>query len=166
LAPEAAIVTNVEPDHLDHYGGFPALVAAFERFLAEVPGTRMVCADDPVASRLAAAIPGVRTYGWDSDHYRVEAYDGSRAGSRFQLTRDGSPLGVLELPVPGRHNALNAAGAAALALELGVPFDAVAHALRGFGGVARRFQFRGEVDGVTLIDDYAHLPTEVAATLR
>jgi UDP-N-acetylmuramate--alanine ligase len=166
LAPEAAIVTNVEPDHLDHYGGFPALVAAFERFLAAVPGTRMVCADDPIAARLAAAAPGVRTYGWDSDDYRVEAYDGGRAGSRFQLSRDGAPLGVLELPVPGRHNALNAAGAAALALELGVPFDAIARALRGFGGVARRFQFRGEVDGVTLIDDYAHLPTEVAATLR
>ncbi len=166
LGPEAAIVTNVEPDHLDHYGGFPALVDAFARFLAAVPGTRVVCADDPIAARLAAATPGVRTYGWDSPDYRVDDYDGGRAGSRFRLSRDGDPVGVVELPVPGRHNALNAAGAAALALELGVPFDAVAHALRGFGGVARRFQFRGEIDGVTLIDDYAHLPTEVASTLR
>jgi UDP-N-acetylmuramate--alanine ligase len=166
LAPEAAILTNVEPDHLDHYGGFDALVDAFRRFLASVPGTRMVCADDPIAARLAAATPGVRTYGWESSDYRVDDYEGGRAGSRFRLRRGDEPLGVIELPVPGRHNALNAAGAAALALELGVDFTAIAHALGGFGGVARRFQFRGEVDGVTLIDDYAHLPTEVAATLR
>lgn len=166
LEPEAAIVTNVEPDHLDHYGGFPALVDAFARFLRSVPGTRVVCADDPVAARLAAATSGVRTYGWESRDYRVDDYEGGRTGSRFRLSLGDEPIGIVELPVPGRHNALNAAGAAALALELGVPFDAVAHALRGFGGVARRFQFRGEVGGVTLIDDYAHLPTEVASTLR
>jgi UDP-N-acetylmuramate--alanine ligase len=166
LAPEAAIVTNVEPDHLDHYGGFTALVDAFSQFLSSVPGTRVVCADDPVAARLAAATPGVRTYGWQSHDYRVDGYEGGRTGSRFGLSRGDEPLGVVELPVPGRHNALNAAGAAALALELGVTFEAIARALRGFGGVARRFQFRGEVGGVTLIDDYAHLPTEVAATLR
>jgi len=166
LAPEAAILTNVEPDHLDHYGGFPALIDAFGRFLASVPGARMVCADDPIAAQLAAATPGVRTYGWQSRDYRVDHYEGGRTGSHFRLSRDDEPLGVVELPVPGRHNALNAAGAAALSLELGVTFEAITHALRGFGGVARRFQFRGEVDGVTLIDDYAHLPTEVAATLR
>jgi UDP-N-acetylmuramate--alanine ligase len=166
LAPEAAILTNVEPDHLDHYGSFDALVDAFTQFLAEVPGTRVVCADDEVSAQLAAAIPGVRTYGIDAGDYRLTDYEGSRAGSRVRLVRDGETLGVLELPVPGRHNARNAGGAAALALELGVPFEAVARALRGFGGVARRFQFRGEIDGVTLIDDYAHLPTEIAAALR
>jgi UDP-N-acetylmuramate--alanine ligase len=167
LAPEAAIVTNVEPDHLDHYGGFDGLVASFERFLAEVPGTRVVCADDVITARLAAALPGVRTYGWDEDaDYRVRDYEGARTGSRFALDRDGAPAGVIELPIPGRHNALNAAGAAALALELGAPFEAVARALRGFAGVARRFQFRGEVGGVTIVDDYAHLPTEVSAALR
>ena len=73
---------------------------------------------------------------------------------------------MIELPVPGRHNAVNAAGAAAIALELGVPFDAVTRALGGFGGVARRFQFRGERDGVTFVDDYAHLPSEVDAMIR
>ena len=93
-------------------------------------------------------------------------YAGGRAGSRFVLERDGEALGVIELPVPGRHNALNAAGAAAVALEIGVPFDAVVAALGGFGGVARRFQYRGEVDGVTLVDDYAHIPGEVAAMIR
>jgi UDP-N-acetylmuramate--alanine ligase len=167
LAPEVALVTNVEPDHLDHYGGFPELVASFERFLTRIPGVRVVCADDPVADRLAAGIPGTRTYGW-AEHadYRVQDYDGGRAGSAFALVRDGELLGAIELPVPGRHNALNAAGASALALELGVPFAAVRRALLGFGGVARRFQFRGEIAGVTLIDDYAHLPAEVAAALR
>ena len=78
------------------------------------------------------------------------------------LARRGEPLGVVELPVPGRHNAKNAAAAAAMATEIGVPFDAVRRALGGFGGVARRFQFRGERDGVTFVDDYAHLPGEVA----
>jgi UDP-N-acetylmuramate--alanine ligase len=166
LEPEAAIVTNVEPDHLDHYGGFEPLVAAFGDFLRRVPGVRVVCADDEIAAGLARAMPEARTYGWHDDaDYRVVAYAGSRGGSRFELRHQDHELGAIELPVPGRHNALNAAGAAAVAVELGAPFEAVARALRGFGGVARRFQFRGEVDGVTLVDDYAHLPTEVAAAL-
>jgi UDP-N-acetylmuramate--alanine ligase len=166
LAPEAAIVTNVEPDHLDHYGGFEPLVGAFETFLGAVPGVRVACHDDAVAARLARSVEGARTYGWhDEADYRVVDYEGGRSGSHFELHRDGAALGAIELPVPGRHNASNAAGAAALAVELGVPFAAVTQALRGFGGVARRFQFRGEVDGVTIVDDYAHLPTEVAAAL-
>jgi UDP-N-acetylmuramate--alanine ligase len=166
LAPEAAVVTNVAPDHLDHYGSFERLVDAFAAFLDRVPGARVVCVDDPVAARLAAERPGVRTYGFTADDYRLDSYRGGRAGSRFRLHRGDEPLGLLELPVPGRHNALNATGAAAVALELGVPFEDVARALRGFGGVARRFQFRGEIDGVTIIDDYAHNPGKVAAVLE
>jgi UDP-N-acetylmuramate--alanine ligase len=166
LAPEAALVSNVEPDHLDHYGGFEALVTAFEQFVDGVPGVRVLCADDEVARRLAVGRE-CTTYGWHADAtYRVVDYAGGRRGSTFALHRGTGVIGVVELPVPGRHNALNAAGAAAVALELGVPFDAIARALRGFGGVARRFQFRGEVGGVTLVDDYAHLPTEVTAALR
>jgi UDP-N-acetylmuramate--alanine ligase len=166
LEPEAAIVTNVEPDHLDHYGGFEPLVEAFAEFLQRVPGVRVVCADDPIALRLAEAVPEARTYGWaEVADYRIEGYEGSRRGSRFELRHRDRALGTIELPVPGRHNALNAAGAVALAVELGAGFDDAARALAGFGGVARRFQFRGEVDGVTLVDDYAHLPTEVSAAL-
>ncbi len=165
LAAEAAIVTNVEPDHLDHYGDFPALIGAFDRFLTRLPGVRVACADDPVVRRLTAERDGIVTYGWADDAtYRVTAYEGSRTGSRVELS--GGARGVIELPVPGRHNALNAVGAAAVALELGVPFAAVVEALGGFGGVARRFQFRGELDGVTLIDDYAHIPGEIAAMIR
>lgn len=164
LAPEAAVVTNVAADHLDHFGTFEALVDCFAQFLDRVPGPRVVCADDLVAGTLAAA-RDVVTYGWSAGDYRVDDYRGGRAGSRFRLTRGDTELGIVELPVPGRHNALNAAGAAAVALELGAPFSAVVHALSGFGGVARRFQYRGDIGGVTLIDDYAHNPGKVAAVL-
>jgi UDP-N-acetylmuramate--alanine ligase len=167
LSPEAGIVTNVEPDHLDHYGGFRELTAAFDRFLAEISGPRVACFDDPVAGGLAREHAGTVTYGFDDGAmYRVDAYQGDREGSRFHVRHAGADIGTIELPVPGRHNALNATGAAAMALELGAPFDAVAEALRGFGGVARRFQFRGELDGVTLVDDYAHIPGEIAAMVR
>ena len=166
LAPEATILTNVEPDHLEHYGGFTALVDAFESYLASVPGPRVVCADDEIAGDLARRSPGTATYGWAEDaDYRVHGHSSDRRGSRFTVEHHGEMLGVIELPVPGRHNALNAMGAVALAREIGVPFDAIARGLGGFGGVARRFQFRGEIDGVTLIDDYAHLPSEVRAML-
>jgi UDP-N-acetylmuramate--alanine ligase len=167
LAPEAAIVTNVEPDHLDHYGGFDGLVAAFETFVARVPGVVVACADDPVAQRLAASRAGSRTYGTaDGADYRIVDYRSGRTGSAFTLVGPGgAPRGTIELPL-GVRNALNAAGAAALALELGVEFGPVQQALRTFGGVARRFQFRGEANGVTFVDDYAHLPGEVAAAIE
>jgi UDP-N-acetylmuramate--alanine ligase len=170
LAPHDAVVTSVLPDHLDHYGDFPALVEAFETFVARVPGVCALCADDEVAASLASgAGPDTRavSYGFaDTADYRMSAYGGGRSGTQFALARRGEPLGVVELPVPGRHNAVNAAGAATVALELGVPFDAVTRALGGFGGVARRFQFRGERDGVTYVDDYAHLPSDVDAMIR
>jgi UDP-N-acetylmuramate--alanine ligase len=170
LAPHDAVVTSVLPDHLDHYGDFDALIAAFDAFVARIPGVSALCADDDVAAAIAARAKGagrVVTYGFaDSADYRMDAYEGGRTGTQFSLAHAGSPLGVIELPVPGRHNAVNAAGAAAIALELGAPFDAVTRALGGFAGVARRFQFRGERDGVTYVDDYAHLPSDVDAMIR
>ena len=166
LAPEAGIVTNVEPDHLDHYGGFAELTTAFEQFVTGIPGARVMCADDRVTRVLAREHPGAALYGFDADAtYRIVSYEGDRSGSRFTVLHNGRELGAVELPVPGRHNAVNATGAAALALELGAPFDAAVGALRGFGGVARRFQFRGEIDGVTLVDDYAHIPGEISAMI-
>ena len=164
FAPEAAIVTNIEADHLTHWGDFPALIAGFERFLDETPGTRVVSADDVVAARLAGERRNeVVTFGFADDaDYQIRDYVGKRNGSQFVLARRGEAGDVVEMPVPGRHNAKNAAAAAAMALEIGVPFAAVRAALGGFGGVARRFQFRGERDGVTFVDDYAHLPGEVA----
>jgi len=166
LEPAAAIVTSVEPDHLDQYGGFDGLVAAFDQFLSNVRGPRVVGVDDPAAADLARRTPGTTTYGFaPGASLRIVDYAGHRFGATFGVEADARPLGVLELPVPGRHNASNATGAVALALELGVDFDVAARALRGFGGVARRFQHRGEVGGVSLVDDYAHLPAEVAAAI-
>jgi UDP-N-acetylmuramate--alanine ligase len=164
LVPEAALVTNVEPDHLDYYGGFDRLVAAFEQFVDAVPGPVVLCADDAVTARLAAR-RSARTYGVAPDaHYRIVDEVTSERRCRFTLEVDGARAGEIAAPM-GVKVATNAAGAAAVALELGVGFDAVARALAGFGGVARRFQFRGERDGVAFVDDYAHLPSEVAAAI-
>jgi UDP-N-acetylmuramate--alanine ligase len=165
LGPEAAIVTSLEPDHLDYYGGFDALTAAFERFVDAVPGPVVCCADDAGAHRIAAARPRVRTYGFDPGaYYRIDEPDLVGDVDRFTLSAGGEVLGELVVPLAVKA-ATNAAGASALALELGVPFAAIAEALRGFGGVARRFERRGERDGVTFIDDYAHLPGEVSAAI-
>jgi len=165
LGPEAAIVTSIEPDHLDYYGGFEQLLAAFERFVDGVPGPVVGCADDEIVSRIAAARPRIRTYGRDAGaYYRIVDATGDDDSERFTLVAGGRRLGELVVPL-AVHAATNATGAAALALELGVQFDAVAAALRGFGGVARRFERRGELDGVTFVDDYAHLPGEVAAAI-
>jgi UDP-N-acetylmuramate--alanine ligase len=165
LAPDAALLTNVEADHLDYYGGWEALVGAFETFLDSVSGPVVCCVDDPVARSLSARRAGVRTYGESDDaNYRIVDPVANASGCRFTLAVDG--VAATEITVPhGVRVATNAAGAAAIALELGVEVAAVAQALAGFGGVARRFQYRGERDGVTFIDDYAHLPTEVAAAI-
>src|SRR5262249_19461328 len=102
LAPEAGIVTNVEPDHLDYYGGFPDLTAAFERFFAGIPGARVLCADDPVTRAVAGTDAGAASYGFDADAtYRIVSYEGDRSGSRFRVLHDGRELGAVELPVPG-----------------------------------------------------------------
>lgn len=165
LGAEIAIVTSVEPDHLEHWGSWPALREAFGRFLTEAPGVRVVCADDPGARELGGAA-GAVTYGTSDDaDYRIVNVVGGRTGVKFGVERGGSPLGEITLPVPGVINARNAGAAVAAALEIGVPFEAASQALGRYAGVARRFQFRGERDGVTFIDDYAHLPGEVRSIL-
>lgn len=166
LGAEVAIVTNIEPDHLEHYGTYEALLDAFGRFLAEAAGPRVVCADDDTAARIGRA-GGAVTYGFadDADYRIVDALvEGN--GTTFSLHHGGRELGRLHLPVPGRHNALNATAALVTGLELGISFDAGRAALERFAGVARRFEFRGETDGITFVDDYAHLPTEVGAALE
>jgi UDP-N-acetylmuramate--alanine ligase len=161
LGPEAALVTNVEPDHLEHYGDFDGLVAAFRRFLSETPGPTVGCADDPVIAGMSGC-----TYGTGSDaDYRMVDVQGARSSVRFTVEHRGEVLGEIRLPVPGLHNARNACGALVTGLALGAPFEAAARALARYGGVARRFQFRGERDGVTFVDDYAHLPSEIRAAL-
>jgi len=165
LGAETAIVTSVEPDHLEQYGGVEGMVDAFDRFLAQTPGVKVTCADDALAGRLGRN-HGALTYGTANDaDYRLVDLESRRDGTSFTLLSGGKEIGQIRLPVPGQHNARNAAAAAATALEIGAPFDAVARALSHYGGVARRFQFRGERSGVTFVDDYAHLPTEVSAAL-
>jgi UDP-N-acetylmuramate--alanine ligase len=166
LGAEAALVTNVEPDHLEHYGSWAALRDAFRRFVAAAPGPRVVCADDAEAAAVAAAVGGCVTYGTAAGaDWRMVDVRAERAGVSFDLVHGDEVVGRVALPVPGVHNARNAAGALVTAVALGAPVDAGLRALARYAGVARRFQFRGEAAGVTFVDDYAHLPTEVRAAL-
>ncbi len=166
LAPDAALVTNIEPDHLEFYGDFERLVGAFDQFVASVSGPMVGCVDDPEVRRLSARHPRIRTYGTSDDaFYRIVDETDGQDACRFTLTAGETALGELVVPL-GVKAATNAAGATAIALELGVEFAAAARALRDFAGVARRFERRGEREGVTFIDDYAHLPSEVAAAIE
>jgi UDP-N-acetylmuramate--alanine ligase len=163
---DAVVVTSVEPDHLEHYGGFEPLVEAFERFVKGCAGPAVVCADDEGAMALATRTDAT-TYGTgEHAQYRMVDVDGAGAGSAFDVVHEGVTLGRVRLPVPGLHNARNACAALVTGLLLGASFDEAARALARFAGVARRFEFRGEAGGVTFVDDYAHLPTEVKAALQ
>ncbi len=165
LAPQAALVTNIEPDHLDHYGDFDALLRAFAEFAALVSGPVVTSADDREAARLAARSATIRTFGYaPTADYRIVDEVVTGGECRFTLLARAGARTEITVPV-GVKASTNAAGAIAIALELGVDVEAAVKALAGFGGVARRFQYRGERDGVTFIDDYAHLPTEVDAAI-
>lgn len=165
LGAEIAVVTNVEADHLDHYGSLAAIEASFDRFLDEAPGPNLVCADDPGAARLGRA-HGALTYGTATDaDYRIVDARTARAGASFTLTHGDEVLGDVRLPVPGLHNVGNAAAALVAGMQVGAPFAAGRDALARYAGVARRYQFRGRAGGVTLVDDYAHNPGKVRAVV-
>jgi UDP-N-acetylmuramate--alanine ligase len=166
LGAQGAVVTNVEADHLDHYGTEEALARAFRTFLEQAPGPRVVCLDDPGAAALAAVVPGVTTYGTiPAAAYHIEGAELSPGATRFDVSAHGLSLGTFELPVPGLHNVRNAVAALATAAAIGVGPDVAREALAAYTGVGRRFELRGSRDGVTYVDDYAHLPSEVQATL-
>jgi len=159
------ILTNIEVDHLDHYGSFEAIVDSFDRYLANIAGPKALCADDSRCAGLAAKY-GAVTYGLgESADYRAVRVEPSRGSFRFDVEHLGEPLGHIDLPLRGVHNVANAVGVVAMATELGVPFPAIAAALARFGGVARRFDIRGHDGGATFVDDYGHLPSEIAAVL-
>jgi UDP-N-acetylmuramate--alanine ligase len=166
LTPDLAVVTSVEADHLDHYGSFGALRDAFDRFVSSARRHRVVGGDDPLAAEIGRAYEA-DTVGVDpAAGYRMTQLSLARSSVSFVLTGPGGEeLGTLSVPVPGLHNARNAAVAVVTALAAGAPFDASARALARFAGVARRFEFRGSARGVTFVDDYAHLPSEVCAAL-
>ncbi len=166
LVPDIAVVTNVEADHLDHYGTFAAVRSAFEQFVSTALHHRVVGADDPVAADIGRATGADLVGSGPDSTYRMVDLVLARSSVSFGLVGpDGVGLGRLEVPVPGLHNAKNAAVATVAALAAGVPFEAATRALARFAGVARRFEFRGTVNGVTFVDDYAHLPSEVRAAL-
>lgn len=164
LPAEVAVVTNVEPDHLDHYGSEAALEEAFGRFLGAAR-LAVVGADDPVAARLGREVGAVDVGRDDATAYRIVAERRGPRGASFHLIHEGDDLGRVGLAIPGAHNVANAALAAAVADQLGVPFAATEAALARFAGVSRRFQLRGQVGGVTVVEDYAHLPSEVRAAI-
>lgn len=160
------ILTNVDVDHLDYYGSIEGIEDAFDRYLAQIPGPKVICADDARCAAVGAR-HDVVTYGL-SDGAQVQAVDVRADGGtfRFSIERAGERLADVHLPMRGEHNVANAVGAFAMALELGVAPEVAAQALERFGGVARRFEIRGRDDGATFVDDYAHVPTEIDAVLR
>jgi len=164
LDPKIAVVTNIEADHLDYYGDFDHLVDAFDRFLTARAGA-VVGADDPVAARLGARHGADLVGTSPGATYRIEDLDAGD-GVSFALRAPGEELGRLALPVTGANIAANAAVAVVAAMRAGASFGAAQRALARFAGVARRFESRGEAHGVRFVDDYAHLPTEVAAVIE
>ncbi|CAB4878415.1 unannotated protein [freshwater metagenome] len=159
------ILTNVEVDHLDFYGSFEGIVAGFDQYLAQIAGPKVLCADDPVCARLAQ-LHGAITYGFaESAHYRAIDLQAESGSFRFAVEHLGALLGEVHLPLRGRHNVQNATGVIAMAMSVGVSFADAVTALGRFGGVARRFDIRGQHGGATFVDDYAHLPTEIAVVL-
>lgn len=165
LGQTIGLVTNVEPDHLEHYGGEEALRDAFAGFI-DASKIAVVCADDEGSEALSHG-SNVVTYGAaEGATYQMRNIERSPTGVSYDLHRGGVLLGTLRVPMPGLHNARNAAGATAAALEMGLPFRAAQAALSSFAGVGRRFDDRGSTGGIDFVDDYAHLPTEVAAAIQ
>lgn len=168
--PHMAIVTNIEADHLEHYDGdFNKLKAAYAQFLSQVKdeGSAVLCADDP---HLAEMMPNLKcrklTYAIErpADYTATDIQLGDRK-VRFAVQHNGKPLGTIELSVPGKHNVYNALATLIVCLEAGLTFDQIAGAITEFRGAKRRFQVQAEVNGILVIDDYAHHPTEIEATI-
>lgn len=173
-SPSVAVVTNIEPDHLDHHGTADAYHAVFSEFVRRIEpgGVLVVCADDPAAAALADRAEGigvrVRRYGrsaaGESDA-RVLGYSPAEDGGTVRIVLGGEQLRV-RVAVPGEHMAFNAVGALLAGIELGADPETLVEGLAAFGGVRRRFEFKGRAADVRVYDDYAHHPTEVAAQLR
>ena len=169
LSPTIAIVTNIDREHLDHYGDFAAVQDAFVAFINKVPfyGAAILCLDDP---NVQAVVPRVErriiTYGTSNQadliaaHVKIAGF-----GSSYEVRSQAGALGTIHLKIPGQHSVMNSLAAVAAGLELDVPFTAIAEALGAFQNADRRFQIKGEARGVLVVDDYGHHPAEIIATL-
>lgn len=169
LRPYIAIVTNIENDHLDFYKSFDRIKKAFKQFLDQVDpaGFALLYGGDQCLKDIRKHLSGrVVTYGEDSEFdYYLQNWQAKGMGSCFDVYHHQNYIGQISLAVPGRHNALNGLAAVAAAMELGYPFATAAASLDSFHGAKRRFQVLGNLEGSTVVDDYAHHPTEIRATI-
>ncbi|MDQ3131858.1 MAG: UDP-N-acetylmuramate--L-alanine ligase [Acidobacteriota bacterium] len=170
LNPTLAVVTNIDKEHMESYKGMDDVVQCFTDFVNKVPfyGADIICLDDPNVQLIIPKIKRRRvTYGMtaqaDISAHNINYNDAF--GSTFTVWRGAEVLGEINLPVPGQHNVYNALAATAVALELEIPFEKIAAAFTNFKNANRRFQFKGEAAGVSVVDDYGHHPTEILATL-
>ena len=165
--PEQSLILNIEEEHLDFYADLAAIEKVFEELIDQTSGTVFYNADDPNAARLCAKRKGAVSYGFSEEaHYRGIDVELRDFGSVFCVDRCGGKLGEAILNVPGEHNVHNALGVIALASELGIPFKKIAASLRKFEHARRRFEIKYESERFLLVDDYAHHPTEIRATLK
>jgi UDP-N-acetylmuramate--alanine ligase len=170
LYPTISVVTNIDKEHMESYKGMEDVVQCFTDFMNKVPffGACVMCLDDPNVQLIIPKIKRRRvTYGMTAQA-DVSAQDiryGENFGSTFKVFKGAEMLGEISMPVPGKHNVYNALAATAVALELEVPFEKIAEAFATFKNANRRFQFKGEAKGISVVDDYGHHPTEILATL-
>jgi len=164
--PRHAIVLNIEPEHLDFYKDLAAIDAVYSKLINQTSGNIFYCRDDVGAQRVCAAHPKAISYGHSlSARYRIANLTTGNFRSHFDVVSDGKTLGSVALNIPGAHNALNALAVIALATEIGIPFEKITASLDTFRGARRRFEVVHETEFCTIVDDYGHHPTEIAATL-
>ncbi len=171
LYPYIAVVTNIEDDHLDHYGTEENIYQAFKQFVGNIKegGKAILCFDNPKVRRLAGETSGaVITYGVEGEDadYVAKNIAYGVSGTSYELYYKGEFLTKVELAVPGRHNVLNSMGAFAAGREMGIAVESILASLKKFGGAKRRFETKGKASGVWVVDDYAHHPTEIGVTLK
>lgn len=169
--PYLAVITNIENDHLDHYGSEENIQAAFAKFVEQIKedGKAILCYDNAKVRVLGEKTgKTVISYGIDSKDadYRAENIEYGKNGTTYDILYKNEVIGKGQLIVPGRHNVLNSLGAIAAARELGIPLESILASLAHFSGAKRRFETKGKVGGVWVVDDYAHHPTEIAVTLK
>ncbi|MDP2661029.1 MAG: UDP-N-acetylmuramate--L-alanine ligase [Dehalococcoidia bacterium] len=166
--PWMAVVTNIEPEHLDYYGTYEALLETFRGFTKTVPqdGHVLLCSDDPGARSVQDANSVTYGLGPEAMWRAVNIRSNGLGGNVFEVNRHGHDIGTFATPLPGMHNVANSLACVAAGILIGISPVALGRSIASFRGVARRFQFKAEVAGITVVDDYAHHPTEIRATLR